>query len=89
MNNEEQAGQIRERAKVDTVRSVKKQNKAKTRVGKSIQIMTDKNHNLEWVSRKRQIFTAWRFCVKQQVAFLLCVKDVLQKSMWAHGFQQI
>ena len=89
VNNEDTANQKRERAKVDTVKSIKKQNKAKTRIANSIQIMTDKNHNLEWVSRKRQIFTAWKFCVKQQVAFLLCVKDVLQKSMWAHGFQQI
>lgn len=35
------------------------------------------------------IFFAWRHAVKQQVAFLHCVKNVLTKSMYMHGFVNI
>jgi hypothetical protein len=45
----------------------------------------------EWVfgSKKRMIFMCWRHAVKQQKAFLLCVENVLTRSMQFRGFQAI
>lgn len=35
----------------------------------------------QYASKKRYIFWSWRHAVKCQKAFLLCVKNVLEKSM--------
>ena len=40
-------------------------------------------------SKKRMIFMCWRHAVKQQKAFLLCVENVLTRSMQFRGFQAI
>ena len=47
--------------------------------------------NQEWAygSKKRMIFKCWRNAVKQQKAFLLCVENVLTRSLQFKGFQAI
>lgn len=35
------------------------------------------------------IFTEWRKAAKQEKAFLYCVKNVLEKSMYKKGFVYI
>ena len=82
---------VEERAKVKaaTVRSTKKAEKKQQKINKTIDALTRRNHQMEFCSRKRKIFENWRFAVKQQKAFLLCVKNVLEKSMQMKGFHYI
>ena len=42
-----------------------------------------------FISKKRHIFNALRKAAKKQHAFIECVKNVLEKSMYMKGFTQI
>jgi polyphosphate kinase 2 (PPK2 family) len=52
-------------------------------------ILERRNHEWIFVSRIRMIFKCWRHAVRQQKAFLICVKNVLEKSMYMKGFYYI
>ena len=82
---------VEERKKVKEmkVRSMKKAEKKQQKIDKTINAITRRNHQMEFCSRKRKIFENWRIAVKQQKAFLLCVKNVLEKSMFMKGFHYI
>lgn len=51
--------------------------------------MTRRNLEQDFYSKKRLIFCTWRHCVKQQKAFLICTRTVLEKSMYMKGFLAI
>jgi hypothetical protein len=46
---------------------------------------------IRWVhvSKKRMIFEMWRHTMKMEKAFVYSVKNVLEKSMFKEGFEQI
>jgi hypothetical protein len=56
-------------------------------------------HTMEWMerinknyvcrSKKRMIFDMWVHVQKQEKAFCFAVKNVLEKSLYKHGFTQI
>lgn len=52
-------------------------------------VMTRRNFEQDFYSKKRLIFCTWRHCVKQQKAFLICTKTVLEKSMYMYAFLEI
>ena len=60
--------------------------KKNTRKESAIDIVTNKNLDKWFVSRKRLLFCSWRHAVIQEKAFVLCVKNVLEKSMFMKGF---
>ena len=51
--------------------------------------MENMNQTCVNVSRKRMIFEMWRHIGRQEKAFLYCVKNVLEKSMYKHGLESI
>lgn len=51
--------------------------------------LTRRNHDWVFASRKRAIFLAWRQVAKQEIGFMLCIKNVLTKSMLTKGFLYI
>ena len=72
-----------------TVRSTAVTDKRAKNLGATVEALTRRNHEWVFVSRKRIIFESWRHAVKQQKAFMLCVVNVLQKSMTMKGFYYI
>lgn len=56
-------------------------------------------HTMEWMaqqnlrnvyrSKKRMIFELWRTVVKEETAFIYCVKNAIEKSAWKDGFARI
>jgi hypothetical protein len=56
---------------------------------KLMQIIERRNQEWAYGSKKRMIFMCWRHAVKQQKAFLLCVENVLTRSMQYKGFHSI
>jgi hypothetical protein len=79
----------RKDVKSTQVRSMKKIQKKEDKIEKARAALTRRNMTLDFVSRKRKIFESWRFAVKQQRGFLLCVINVLEKSMTNKGFHYI
>ena len=51
--------------------------------------MSIKNIDNLMSSRKRKIFESWRYIAIQNKAFLLSIKNVLEKSMFMKGFVYI
>ena len=47
------------------------------------------NHNFVCRSKKRMVFDMWVHVKKQEKAFCFAVKNVLEKSLYKHGFTQI
>lgn len=82
----EQQSQKRERVKREVVSSSAVLDKEKKKVSKTVSVLTRRNQDLVFASRKRTIFLAWRHAVKQELAFLWCIKNVLTKSMLTKGF---
>jgi len=68
---------------------VKKSSKKQTRLTKAVEILTEKNHTLDFASKKRMIFTRWATVSKQERALVLCIKSVALKSWLTRGFTQI
>lgn len=71
---------------------VRLQNRQQFKKGRTdylIGVMTRRNFEQDFYSKKRLIFCTWRHCVKQQKAFLICTKTVLEKSMYMKGFLEI
>ena len=61
----------------------------KQKLDKNIKMLTRRNDEWIFVSRKRKIFEAMRTIGKQDRAFVLAVSNVLTKSMWMKGFINI
>ena len=51
--------------------------------------MSKKNITALLVSKKRRVFESWRHAARQQRAFVLCIVNVLEKSIWMKGFHCI
>ena len=51
--------------------------------------MSQRNIDYLFASQKRKIFEQWRLIAKQNKAFLLCIKNVLEKSMYMKGFVNV
>jgi hypothetical protein len=51
--------------------------------------MSQRNIDYLYASQKRKIFEEWRKIAIQNKAFLLCIKNVLEKSMFMKGFVNI
>ena len=71
------------------VRSQRKSDVIDDKITRAVDALARRNLTLVFVSRKRMIFESWRVAVKQQKAFLLCVINVLEKSMTMKGFHHI
>jgi hypothetical protein len=79
----------KERVRVKA-RAVKSSNHAafKTnRIDKSLKIITRRNQDLIFSSKKRKYFEAIRDIGKQNRAFVMAVSNVLMKSMLTKGFE--
>ena len=70
-------------------RSAAKQQKNQARVSKSIDIMSRRNIDQVYKSRKRVIFEKMRHVIHQEIAFAVCIKNVLEKSLKMKGFVYI
>jgi len=51
--------------------------------------MERRNKDFVMVSRMRMLLNCWRRAAKQQKAFLYCIKNVLEKSLYKKGFYYI
>jgi hypothetical protein len=71
------------------VRLANRQQFKKGRADYTIGVMTRRNLEQDFYSKKRLIFCVWRHTVKQQKAFLICTRTVLEKSMYMAGFLAI
>ena len=88
-HNQEQQGSLREKENIDMVSTGNVSNELKRRVIHVMNWMERTNQTKTFVSRKRMIFMCWRHAAKQQKAFLLCVENVLRKSLMNLGMRHI
>ena len=84
--NEVKIEKTRKKVREHSVKSTAASQFKKKRVDKAREIMTRRNHELTFVSRKRKIFNALKHIGRQERAFCLCVNTVLSKSLWNKGF---
>ena len=87
-NNEIMTGH-RKQVQATMACSENKARKKEARITRTVEALARRNITLDFVSRKRMIFESWRVAVKQQKAFLLCVINVLEKSMTMKGYHHI
>ena len=52
-------------------------------------LMTENNQNLDFQGRLRFLFGTWREHTRRQVHFTKCISNVISKSLWQRGFQNI
>ena len=59
------------------------------KVEHTMEWMAQQNIRRNWCSKKRMIFEMWRTVVKEETAFIYCVKNAIEKSAWKEGFSRI
>jgi hypothetical protein len=68
---------------------VQKTKKKKHNLESTIEVLTRKNHDMVFASKKRAIFEAWRHSVNQEIGSLFSIQNVMTKSLLARGFELI
>lgn len=61
----------------------------KGRIESTVAMMIGRNQRLEYQSRKRAVFNAWRSVAAEQRKFFINITRVCQKSFMAEGFERI
>ena len=88
-HNKEQAALHRKNNEQDMEFTADVSNELQRKVLHVMNWMEKNNRNRIFCSKKRMIFMCWRHAAKQQKAFLLCVENVLNKSILNLGLSQI
>lgn len=89
VHQENQMVEKRKKVQAQQVRSSNQMKLKQQKFDKTKAMITRRNQNLVFASRKRYIFESWRHVSRQQKGFLLCVINVLEKSMTNKGFHYI
>ena len=56
---------------------------------KVMALMTEFNQNNDFQGRLRFLFGHWREHTRKQKHFSTCIRNVISKSIWQRGFQNI
>lgn len=87
--NEEMRQKHKAHNKTEMTQETQETDELERKIHHTMECMERRHKNWVYMSRKRMIFLCWRRAVKQQKAFLYCVKNVLEKSMYKKGFVYI